>query len=118
MGKIILKIIAQIAAVFVFLFGWMFVSGLLSFSTPTANWQIPAAAGFFIGLFLALHYAFWRHKTVLKIGLGLAAFSLLFSGSVLFHRWWTVDRFEKLDSKVEWWRCKPFGDPAGYAEGS
>ena len=108
MVKIILKIIAQIAVVFVFLFGWMFVSGLLSFSTPTANWQIPAAAVFFIGLFLALHYAFWRHKIVLKIGLGLAAFSLLFSGGVLFHRWWTVDRFEKLDSKVEWWRYEPF----------
>ena len=103
-----LKIFLQLVAVVVLFYGWAFMCLILAFSTPAAKLLFPAAAVLFFGLFLVFHYALWDHKIMWKTGAVLMALSLLFGGSVLFHRWWTVDRFPELKGQVKWWNYAPF----------
>ena len=108
MAKKVLKIFLQLAGGVLLLFCWVYMCLILVFSTPTAKILMPAAAVFFIGIFLLFHYALWKHRIMWKTGAGLMALSLLFSGSVLFHRWWTIDRFAELKGQIEWWKYAPF----------
>ena len=108
MGKKVLKIFLELAGVPVLLYGWGFMCIILSFSTPAAKLLIPAVAVFFIGIFLLLHCVLWKHKITWKIGAGLMALSLVFGMCVLFHRWWTVERFAEIKDRVVWWHYAPF----------
>ena len=107
-AKKMLKILLQLVGGVVLFYGWAFMFLILAFSTPAAKLLFPAAAVFFIGGFLLFHYVLWKHRIIWKIAVGLMALSLLFGGSVLFHRWWTVDRFPELKGQVKWWNYAPF----------
>lgn len=108
MAKTVLKIFFQLLCGVMLFFGWAWVSLVLVLSTPTAKFLIPAAAVFFIGLFLLIHYRFWKHRFTLKAGVFLTVLPFLFGSCVLFHRWWTVDRFPEIPGEIEWRKYSPF----------
>lgn len=111
MFKTILKVLLQIAVGILLLFGWSISCMLISLFTPTANYICPAALVVGIGFFLSFHYSLWKQKITLRIGKWLIALSLVFSGNVLVHHWWTVDRFVEFrgdKGEIEWWQYAPF----------
>lgn len=108
MVKKILKIFLQLIGGVLLLYGWGITHFILAFSTLAAKHLFPATTVFFIGCFLLLHDILWKGRIAWKIGGGLVILSLLFGGGVLFHRWWTVDRFAEITGEIEWWQYEPF----------
>ncbi|MBQ6597963.1 MAG: hypothetical protein IJH79_10470, partial [Lentisphaeria bacterium] len=109
MLSVIWRVFVQIAVtIFIILPVWGFVCLIFSLTMPTSQFLLPAAAVFFIGIFLIIHSGLWHQKIILWIGCSLMVLALLFGGAVQFHRWWTVDRFAQLSSEVRWWEYAPF----------
>lgn len=102
-GEKVLKIFLELAGGVVLLYAWVGMCILLALKL-----LYPAAALFFIGVFLVFHYGLWLHKSAWKTGCCLMALSLVFGGCILFHRWWTVERFAEIDERIEWREYAPF----------
>ena len=109
MLSVIWRVFVQIAVtIFIILPVWGYACLIIALTMATSQFQIPAATVFFIGIFLLIHFALWKQKIILWIGVSLAALALLFGGAVQIHRWWTVDRFAQMKSDIRWWEYAPF----------
>ena len=106
--SIVWRVLLQAALAALFFCGWFIICLMLAFSTPVSKFLHPAVAVLLIGIFLFIHWILWRHKIILYIGILLMALSSIYGGSVLFYRWWTVDRFAQIKADIKWQYYAPF----------
>lgn len=94
----------HVLAIFVFMGGaFAVVFGSLHPGTHLLLWL-----AFVLGLCLALVRLVCRRRWLVRVGLGLSLAAVLGAAGISACDWWTKDRFDKVENRVDWWDYKPF----------
>ena len=107
LGKIVLS---ALLAWFAFC-GWAIIGMIFSFGSLRPGFMVILCLIFVLGWSLLLMRRIWGVRWFTKAGLTGLILPIVLWGSVTWYDWWTRDRFEKLENRVNWREYKPF-DPA------
>ena len=112
-GHPVWRTLAVLAAAVALAFAWFFGSISLLFGSVQAGIHVSCLLALCIGLFLLVLGWAVRCRWLRRLALAAALLSLAVSGAAAFHRWYTVDRYDRVHEAesvgwVDWPRFAPF----------
>lgn len=106
--KLITKIVGSIALLLGGFIVLLYGAFILAMGSLHAGLYALLWLGFVLGLILCAMRRIWGVRWFVRIGRILIILPVLIWAGVEGYDWWTKDRFEKLENRVDWWEYRPF----------
>ena len=106
--KLITKIVGSIALLLGGFIVLLYGAVILAMGSLHAGLYALLWLGFVLGLILCAMRRIWGVRWFVRIGRILIILPVLIWAGVEGYDWWTKDRFEKLENRVDWWEYRPF----------